>query len=43
MWPLLTDITVIKPTLEAFEVDVHGTITPENKDRLRKLHKYVDL
>ena len=39
---LLTDITELNPTLEAFEVGARGTITDENKVTLKKLHKFVD-
>ena len=39
---LCTDITSMTTTLEAFEIGARGLITPENKDRLKKLHKYVD-
>ena len=39
---LLTDITTLSSTLEAFEVGSRGVITPNNKERLRKLHSYVD-
>ena len=38
---LLTDITVLKPTLEAFEIGSRGTITPDNRERLKKIHKYI--
>ena len=39
---LLTDITTLKPSLIAFEIGARGTVTPENRDRLRKLHTFID-
>ena len=38
----LTDITTLSPTLEAFEVGSRGILTKENKERLKKIHKFVD-
>ena len=38
----LTDITILTPSLEAFEIGSRGIITKDNRERLKKLHKFVD-
>ena len=38
----LTDITLLSPTVEAFEVGSHGTITPDNRTRLQQIHKFIN-
>ena len=37
----LTGITVLTPYLEPFEIGSRGTITPDNKLRLQKIHKFT--
>ena len=37
----LTDITALTPHLEAFEIGSRGTITPSNKERLKKLYNFT--
>ena len=37
-----TDITALKTYVEAFEVGSCGLITPENRQRLKCLHKFID-
>ena len=39
---LLKDITSMNTTLEAFEIGSRGIITSANKDRLRKLYRFID-
>ena len=38
----LTDITLLTPHLEAFEIGSRGTITPNNKSRLRQIYQFTD-
>ena len=38
----LSDISVLTPSLEAFEIGARGTITPDNRKRLSSLHKYIN-
>ena len=37
---LLTDVTALTPNVIPFEVGARGYITPQNKDRLKLLHKF---
>ena len=36
----LTDITVLKPTITAFEVGARGYLTADNEARLKDIHSY---
>jgi hypothetical protein len=38
----LTDIKALSPSVEAFEIGSRGTITPDNKKRLHKIHSFID-
>ena len=37
---LLTDVTTLTPNVVPFEVGARGYVTPQNKDRLKLLHKF---
>ena len=39
---LSTDITFFKPTITAFEIGVRGTVTEENRKRLKSIHTFCD-
>ena len=36
------DITLLSPTVEAFEIGSRGTITPGNRIRLQQIHKFIN-